>query len=337
MTTCGLFSASNSARSSSEKGNVMRTRIVLITLALCIAIAAAPVLITKLFPPQPRALKGVRIEDASFEEVHFHNSIQDLDLAGMLFMPTIEGPVPAVVIIQGSGTSHRDNPWYLALATYLQGHGTAVLIPDKRGSEASQGDWHTSSFADLATDAEAAIAFLKGTYRDQIGPIGVLGASQGGQVVPIVATQTPDAAFVINLVGSVVPFHDALLYEENLNLRQAGFLPGISNVIAYVSSAYIRNIGQRDFWSAIGNYDPLPFWAEVTVPALVVFGADDTNTPTQRSAARLATLNNKNIRVVVFEGSGHPLEDPIGTGDSIFRQDALALISDFIHSATPDG
>ncbi len=251
----------------------------------------------------------------------------------MMFWPDAEGPFPAVVVIHGAGASGRDNAWYLSFVSYLQENGIAVLLPDKRGSEFSEGDWRTSSFPDLATDTEAAIAFLRESYPDKISEIGVLGASQGGQVVPIVATQSDDVTFAINLVGSAMPFHDALVYEENLNLRQMGFLPGVSNALARASSWNVRKIAQKEFWDKIGNYDPLPYWAEVDIPALVMYGSDDTNTDSATSERNLDALGNPNVRVVMWEGSGHPLEDPVGVGDRYFREDALIVLRDFILAA----
>jgi dienelactone hydrolase len=273
---------------------------------------------------------GVDLQDVTYQEITFRNTAQDIDLAGMLFLPEGEGPFPAVVVVHGSGTSHRDNPWYLTFTSYLQDHGIAVLLPDKRGSESFGGDWRTSSFQDLATDTLSAIAYLRAQHAHQISEIGILGASQGGQIVPIVATQSEDVAFVINVVGSAVPFHQALLYEENHNLREFGLLPGLSNAIAYLSTFYIRNIAQRGFWDAIGNWDPLPYWQEVDVPTLILYGNINTNVPSQASADRLADLGNPDIQVIVYEGSGHALEDPKGMGNSYFREDALELIRDFI-------
>ena len=113
-----------------------------------------------------------------------------------------------------------------------------------------------------------------------------------------------------------------------------GLLPGLSNAIAYPSTFYIRNIAQRDFWRAVGDWDPLPYWRDVDVPALVLYGKIDSNVPSQASADRLAALGNPNLQVVIFEGSGHPLEDPEGMGDSYVRQDALELMRDFIYQAT---
>ena len=288
----------------------------------------------QLTPGETRTLQGVELGNTTHQDVTFTNPMQDINLAGMLFLPEGEGPFPAVVVIHGAGTSRRNNTWYLTFVSYLQEHGIAVLLPDKRGSESSEGDWHTSSFQDLATDTLAAISYLKTQHPNTISDIGILGASQGGQIAPIVASQSDDVSFVINVVGSAVPFREALLYEENNNLREMGFLPGLSNAIAYPSTFYIRNVAQRDFWDAVGDWDPLPYWRDVNVPALVLYGEIDSNVPSQASADRLAALGNPNLQVVVFEGSGHPLEDPEGTGDSYFRQDALELIRDFILEAT---
>jgi dipeptidyl aminopeptidase/acylaminoacyl peptidase len=277
-----------------------------------------------------RNLVGVELSSMTYQEVSFRNVEQNLNLTGMLFLPDGEKPYPAVVIIHGSGSSQRDNPWYLSLTKYLQDNGIAVLLPDKRGSVESEGDWRSATFYELATDTIAGIEFLQDEYKDQIHSIGVLGASQGGQIAPIAATRSDDISFVINVVGSVVPFHQALIYEENHNLREMGLLPGFSNVIAHISSFYIRNFSQREFWDAVGNYDPLPYWEQVDIPALILFGSDDTNTPTQKSVDRLNQAGKSNIEIAVFEDSGHALESPPGEGNDYFRAEALAQISEFI-------
>jgi hypothetical protein len=161
-----------------------------------------------------------------------------------------------------------------------------------------------------------------------------MGMSQGGQIAPIAANESDDVSFIINAVGSATPFDEALIYEENNNLKEIGFLPGISNLIAYPSTFYIRNIAQKEFWDVVGDWDPLPYWREVSVPALVLYGDIDSNVPSQASAERLNALGKSNLQVVLFEGSGHALEDPLGIGDDIFRRDALDLIRDFVFEAT---
>ena len=158
--------------------------------------------------------------------------------------------------------------------------------------------------------------------------------SQGGWIAPIISSQEDDLAFVVSVAGSVVTPREQLLYEENHNLRQAGFLPGISNALAYVGSANVRYLAQPELYELIVDYDPLPYWRDTSIDALALFGAEDTNVPSAESAKRLMSLNNPHIQVKVYDGSGHALESPVGNGKSIIRKDALEEISCFIRDVS---
>ena len=132
------------------------------------------------------------------------NEVQSIDLGGMLFVPRGTGPYPAAVVIHGSGTSSRANRWYLTLTHFLQDNGILVLLPDKRGSEKSGGDWHHASFEDLATDTAAAIRFLETQRRVKISRIGLIGMSQGGWIAPVAASRDKEIAFVVSMSGASV-------------------------------------------------------------------------------------------------------------------------------------
>lgn len=305
-------------------------------LAAALLVLLGPVLVKQLLPSDSRSFTGVLLEDTSYREIEFRNAAQDIDLAGMLFVPEGQGPFPAAVIIHGSGTSRRNNGWYLTLTKFLQDNGVVVLLPDKRGSEKSGGDWRTASFEDLATDTLAAVDYLGSQQQVEIASTGIVGLSQGGWIAPIAAAVSDKVEFVVSMVGSAVTPNEQLSYEENHNLRQIGFLPGISNLVAVMSTAYIKHIGQRSFWQAVGDFDPLPYWKELDVSAFVLLGSEDTNVPSRESAARLYALKNPRIRVSIYEGSGHPLEDPPEYGNSIIRYDALEDISEFIDAVGLD-
>jgi uncharacterized protein len=276
----------------------------------------------------------IRLSNLSFKEISFRNEVQGINLAGMFLAPQGEGPFPAAVFIHGSGTSRRENSWYLTLAAHLQENGVLVLLPDKRGSEKSEGDWHSSSFEDLATDTLAAVDFLKNQETAEISRIGIVGLSQGGHLAPMVAVRSQDIAFLVDVVGATLPMHEVLHYEEIHNLREMGFPPRVSNLIAYLTTLFLRKISQKDFWDAVGNFDPLPYWQEVSVPAMVMLGREDTNVPSLRSKARLELIKKDNIQIRIYEGSGHALQDPEGSGIH-WREDALTDIVDFI-SRTAD-
>jgi dienelactone hydrolase len=301
--------------------------------ALVLLIVVGPVVIRQLLPPEPRSYSGVMLGEVHYTEVTFRNASQDIDLAGMLFVPDGDGPFPAAVIIHGSGTSNRQNRWYLTLAKHLQDQGIAVLLPDKRGSERSSGDWRTADFEDLATDTTAALEYIRTQDVVPVSSVGIIGMSQGGWIAPIVARDADDLGFVVNMVGSTVTPNEQLLFEENHNLQQMGFLPGVSYAIALMSTQYLRHVRMAQFYAAVGEYDPLPLWDDMDIPALVIFGRDDTNVPTAESAARLNALRNDAIEVIIYDGSGHAIQDPAGRGDNLIRGEALAAISRFVLEA----
>ena len=313
------------------------------TLALLtLTLVFVPVVVTQLarvvgslLGAEERQYEWVSLEETSHAEVRFHNTEQDLALAGILLVPSGEGPFPAAVMIHGSGTSHRDSGWYLTLAQHLQEEGIVILLPDKRGSEQSAGDWRTSSFEDLATDTLAAVDYVQEQTVVEITSVGLVGMSQGGHIAPLVAAQSNDVAldvaWVVNVAGGAVTMHEVLQYEEIHNLQELGVLPGVSNVLSRGTSFLVRNFAHPDFWKAIADFDPIPYWTNMTVPSLVVYGEDDTNVPSEESARRLNELGNPNITVTIYEGSGHAIEDPEGQGHDLFRKDALEDIAKFIY------
>jgi pimeloyl-ACP methyl ester carboxylesterase len=308
----------------------MRWKRRLLLAALPLLVVFGPVLFRQALPHDERRFTGEPLDDLSYVEVEFHNSRQGIDLAGLLFVPAGEGPFPAAVIIHGSGSSARRSGWYTTITHDLLAHGIAVLLPDKRGSERSGGDWRTSSFEDLATDTLAAVEHLQSRNDDRLSRIGVVGMSQGGWIAPVAASRSEAIEFVVSVSGATVTPPEQLYYEEIHNLEQFGFLPGISHALALASSSWIRRVAQGEFWVGIEDFDPLVYWRALAVDALLLFGADDTNVPVATSAQRIRELGNPRLRVLVFEGSGHPIEEPSERGTRIIRSDAVDAIADFV-------
>ena len=295
-------------------------------------ILVVPVLVAQLRTKESRTWEGVTLDEVEYEEVQFYNEAEQLRLAGMLFVPEGDGPFPAVVFVHGSAPSFRGNRIILTETKYLLDNGVMVLVPDKRGADGSEGDWETASFEALGMDAVAAVDYLLARDDLPISRVGIIGASQGGHISPLIASQSDEIDFIVDLSGTSLPLREQLLFEEQQNLRQIGFLPLVADVLAYPSAWSIREVRQKTFWQAIGDFDPLPYWEELDVPALAIFGLEDTNVPALESEARLQTLNKSNITVKVYEGSGHNLETPLGQGNLVVRQEVLDDILNFIMS-----
>src|SRR5208337_4610620 len=134
-------------------------------------------------PPRPQEPKRPYPYDE--EEVQFDNPRAKVKLAGTLTRPKGPGPLPAVLLVAGSGPIGRDESVFghrpfLVLSDYLTRRGLAVLRYDKRRVGKSTGDLEKATTLDLADDAVAGIEFLKG--RSDIDPkrIGAIGHSEGG-------------------------------------------------------------------------------------------------------------------------------------------------------------
>jgi len=155
------------------------------------------------------------------EEVVFENPKGNNKLAGTLTLPKKEGKFPAVILISGSGPQNRDEELlghkpFLVIADYLTRNGIAVLRYDDRGNGQSTGDFKSATTADFATDAGAALAYLK--TRKEIDPkkIGLCGHSEGGVIAPIVAAGNKSVGFIILLAGTGIPGDQLLLMQQEL-------------------------------------------------------------------------------------------------------------------------
>jgi len=144
------------------------------------------------------------------EEVIYDNKTQNVTLAATLTIPQGTGPFPGVVLITGSGAQDRDESLlghkpFLILADYLTRHGIAVLRADDRGTGKSTGDFSKATTADLATDTEAGVAYLKMRREVNAHKIGLIGHSEGGVIAPMVAARDSDVAYIVMMAGTGVP------------------------------------------------------------------------------------------------------------------------------------
>ena len=160
------------------------------------------------------------------EEVSFSNSAASVALTGTLTLPKGPGPFPAVVLIAGSGPHDRDESLanhkpFLVLSDYLTRKGIAVLRYDKRGIGKSSGSADKASMLDLATDTQAAVAYLKS--RKEIDParIGLVGHSEGAMIAPYLASQYRDIPWIVLLAAPVTKGEDTLLNQSELIARAA--------------------------------------------------------------------------------------------------------------------
>jgi len=274
-----------------------KTFFVVILVFLLFGVALLPAV----FADRSRApLVGPDLADLKYEEIQFDND--DLQLAGMIFVPEGEGPFPVAVIIHGSGTSRRNSKWYLSVTQQLQDNGIAVLLPDKRGSEKSEGNWVGADSDDLAGDTMAAVEFVRNQAGFEASKVGLVGMSQGGWIAPVVAAGDRDIAFVVSMSGSTVTTDEQLLHEEINNISEFTW-PFIARLLAPITT---KRIQKMDHFRPISGFDPIPYWKSVDAPIFFAFGENDPNVPVEESLEVLRT-NSIAARMEVYPDGGHAI------------------------------
>jgi hypothetical protein len=280
------------------------------------------------------------------EEVQFENKAAGISLAATFTIPQGRGPFPAVFLITGSGPQDRDEAIlghrpFLVLADYLTRKGIAVLRADDRGFGKSSGNFATATTADFATDAEAAVAYLK--TRSEVNPrqIGLVGHSEGGIIAPMVAARNPDVAFIVMMAGSGVP-GDEILVSQTLLLTEVS---GKSHEEAEKNAADEREIlalvkQEKDsailekevreklagkipeaqlgiqlkavsspWFRYFIDYDPAVALRKVTCPVLAINGEKDLQIPPKQNLPvirrALEAGGNKNFEVDELPGLNH--------------------------------
>jgi pimeloyl-ACP methyl ester carboxylesterase len=155
------------------------------------------------------------------EEVTYENKKAGVKLAGTLTFLKSEQPLPAVILISGSGPEDRNETVFghrpfLVLADYLTRQGIAVLRVDDRGVGGSTGDASHATSADFAEDVLAGVDYLK--TRREINPkqIGLIGHSEGGVIAPMAAVQSPDIAFIVLMAGPGLSGEEILYLQAEL-------------------------------------------------------------------------------------------------------------------------
>jgi len=162
------------------------------------------------------------------EDLRFENKEADVMLAGTLTWPKEGGNFPAAVLVTGSGPQNRNEELlghkpFLVLSDYLTRNGIAVLRYDDRGVAESGGNYSTAALEDFATDAAAAVNYLK--TRKEINPkkIGVIGHSSGGAITFMLASeQNNDLAYIVSMAGPGIKGDSLMRMQRNLLANAAG-------------------------------------------------------------------------------------------------------------------
>ena len=171
--------------------------------------------------------KHFRKKDPVIREAITLRPSSDFPLKGMLTLPgDAGGPVPAVVMVQGSGPSNMDEKVrkltpFKDLAEGLVRHGIASLRYDKRTFSYGR---KMAKMKDLSIkeetieDALSAIELLKNDKRIDPARIFILGHSMGAMLAPRIDAEGGNVKALIMMAGSPYRLEDIMLRQ----IRDAG-------------------------------------------------------------------------------------------------------------------
>ncbi len=154
-------------------------------------------------------------------------------LNGVLIEPPGDDPQrPLVVMVHGS---ERSSPIGGLYGYAMAAQGISVLVYDKRGTGASEGEY-TQNFELLASDAAAALDKARSMLPGRTGRAGFFGGSQGGWVAPRAATLTPTdfVAVGFGLVASPIEEDREQMVSE---VRAAGLGTDAEALVGRLSKA----------------------------------------------------------------------------------------------------
>jgi pimeloyl-ACP methyl ester carboxylesterase len=285
--------------------------------------------------------------------VEFENASGQNRIAGTLSMPKGSGPFPGIVLVSGTGHNTRDEDvWghkvFVVLTDALCRRGFAVFRYDKRGVGGSTGNFDTATTADFATDAGAAVDWLRSHPNIDSQRVGILGHSEGGIIAPMVAASDKSIAFVVMIAGPALR-GDKLFVLQSAMTARAYDAPEdyiarrkvfdqelYEAIIAAPSEASAQKIAETLVAQAVAEklvdqneaktlarddtslweryflaYDPAPALSQLSVPVLAIYGSLDVQVPAKEDllAATEALKTNSRAVVVVMPGKNHLLQD----------------------------
>lgn len=249
------------------------------------AALATPSLLKRIFAVPQRVVPDTKPQDFSLEgEQVWIDGPNDKRLHAW-FIPAVEAPAPAVVILHGWGGTAAD---LLPIAPGLHTLGFHSLFLDARTHGLSD-DEDFMSMPRFAEDLETALAWL--ANRDDVTTIGAIGHSVGAAATILAASRNPD----IDAVVAVASF----AHPEELLWRALPYP-------APVKWTLLRVI-RRMIGVSYDDIAPRNRIADIQAPVLLVHGEDDAVIPVDDAIGIHENLPSCQL-IIVPKGTHSDLE-----------------------------
>ncbi|WP_165828947.1 alpha/beta hydrolase family protein [Flavobacterium sp. HTF] len=229
---------------------------------------------------------------------------EGVSLSGTVFIP--DNVQAAVVIVHGSGQEKR----MINFATILANNGIAVLTYDKRGVGESAGIYagpevgtNNVDFSNLnllSLDASAAVNTLSKSLSNNTTPIGLIGGSQAGWIIPLTAEKNKKVQFMTIFSGALITVKEQLRFQF--------YTDGNKNFWNTHSEEEARKhvFNDPDRYEFIDT-NPNDVLSKLSIPGIWIFGGKDIQVPAKLSIEYLDVLKSKgkHYEYKLFPKLGH--------------------------------
>ena len=242
-------------------------------------------------------LVGMESEDVTFRSA-------DVSLSGTIVFPDHRNQPHPLCSCMGRAESVECSGW--RVCSPRKGLPCSPTTSEASGSRAANSKEGCQQRARpnldlLAQDAAAAASVLVQHPRTGEAPVGYIGVSQGGWIVPIAASRPPAVSFMLFFSGPVATVseecHFSNLAENDRRFWQTHSRADVAE--------YMKSVRYSD-----GDVDPRAHLATLQVPGFWAFGGQDNIMPVDVSVTRLRELiarGQSQFQYREYPGYGHEL------------------------------
>ena len=276
------------------------------------------------------------------------------ELEGILTMPETaaeESPVPAVVLVHGSGAHNMDssvfdNRPFFDIASHLSANGVAVLRHNKRnlvyGEVFAQDLGSFTIWEESVEDAILSADILRNDPRVDSDRIFLVGLSQGGMIAPRIQEAGGDFAGFVLMGATPLSLAEVLVVQsmmaieiaedDELSAALAANLAMLSRILALLddmseedaramdlggmSAYYLRDISAPSFADLV---------EEIDLPMLILQGSHDFQVTVEMGyeAFREILGGRDNVEFILYQGLNHLFMTSIAENISDILEDYM--------------
>lgn len=195
------------------------------------------------------------------------------------------------------------------LARRFAQNGIAAFVYDKRGIGKSGGKFSDNyeeltqtQIKLLAKDASNAVDAISNIDKLKDMPIGLVGISQAGWIIPIAAHGNSNISFIGLWSGPVCSVLEEDIYSSYTHDQEFEPIPPYHEAKEFSETNY------QDKGIINNNISSITYLKELSIPGLWIFGANDGSIPVDLSIENLIKLRiveQKNFEYILFSGEGH--------------------------------